>query len=159
MSEMSEEYVWLLKGDNAYKQYKAKGWNTIISIMTELEEVYFCLAKNKQFVTEEEKIKLVAPVCLNNTEYKDYIVSFEQDSDFGFIWKDKRCFSVSNQMISDLLNSSMHFYNDELHKVIESPQALFNENNVKVKSSSVLSIIIMAMVKVQCTLLWLQRMC
>lgn len=132
---MSNEYVWLSKGDDAYKEYKNKGWHTILSVRTKNNESYFCYAKNKHFVTEEEQNKLLVPVCVINLEYYDCIITFDEDKDDGFIWKDRRCFHVERHFIDQITNSKMGFFKGDEAVKIESISQTVMDSEIKVKSS------------------------
>ena len=139
---MSDEYVWLLKGDSAYKSYLSKGWKTIISVQIESGEVFYCLSKTKQFINEEEKIQLLAPICINNHDYKDCVITFTDSPEIGFVWINKRCFSINGNMSDQFSESSMDFFHGNVIKVGSAAQ-LVSENTILVKSASILPIVIL----------------
>lgn len=132
---MSNEYVWLPKGDSAYNEYKSKGWNTILSVRTESNEIYFCYSRKKHFVTEENKNKLLTPICIINKEYNDCLIIFEEYDREGFIWKDNRCFEVDRDLIDQITESKMGFFNGDEAIKIESILMTVTESEIKVRSS------------------------
>ena len=139
---METEYVWLLKGDNAYKNYISKDWKTIISVKVESGEVYYCLSNGKQFISEEEKVRLIAPICVVNSEYKDCLVIVSGNTNQNFMWKNKRCFSLSDMIVDEFIESTLNFFNGNVVRVSSAAQ-LASENNILVKSSSIVPVIIL----------------
>lgn len=139
---MLDEFVWLIKGDDSYRNYLAKKWRTVISVKMKNGDVYFCLSKNKQFVTDEEKTKLLTPICVNNDEYKDCLVVLDEDEQAGFVWSQKRCFCISRKMIDDFSKSELSFFSGR--KVnIKSASKLVSENAIVVKYSSFVTIVLL----------------
>lgn len=139
---MFDEYIWLLKGDGAYKNYINKGWKTIISVKVESRDIYYCLASNKQFISEEEKISLLAPICIINKDYKDCLILINDENKLCFLWKDKRCFTVSESMFGYFSESSLPYFDGNLIQVSSAAQ-LVSENSILVKSSSIVPVILL----------------
>ncbi len=132
---MSNEYVWLPKEDSVYKEYKEKGWHTVLSVKTISNNIYFCYSNTQHFVSEEASNKLLVPICIINEEYKNCIITFDEDHNDGFIWKDNKCFSISREMIDQIVNSKMFFFKDDPVIKVESISQLVSDAEIKVKSS------------------------
>lgn len=138
---MRDKYVWLKKEDGAYKKYQEKSWHTVLSVRTITNNVYYCYSNNKHFVTDEEKTKLLSPICVINKEYKDCMILFEDDSSDGFIWKGERCFRTGPAIINEFINSKMDFTkNNEIIK-IKSASQLVTDAEIQVRSSMALLVV------------------
>ena len=132
---MSNEYVWLPKEDSVYKEYKEKGWNTVLSVKTISNNVYFCYSNTQHFVSDETSNKLLVPICIINEKYKNCIIIFDEDHSDGFIWKDNKCFSLSRTIIDKIINSRMVFFKEDTVIKVESISQLVSDAEIKVKSS------------------------
>lgn len=132
---MSDKYVWLLKQDIVYKDYQEKGWHTILSVRTFSNDVYYCYSSNKHFVSEVEKNKLLTPICVINKEYKDCMIIFEEDENYGFIWNGKRCFGLERSFIDEFIDSKMKFSKrNEIVKINSASQTVI-DTEIQVRSS------------------------
>lgn len=141
---MSEQYVWLQKDDTAYKEYKEKGWHTVLSVRTFTNNVYYCYSRNNHFVNEEQRNKLLAPICIINKQYNDCMILFEDKCEYGFIWKGKRCFQLDIKIINELIESKMNFSENNKIIKIKSANQLVIDTEIQVRSSTSLYYVLSA---------------
>lgn len=133
---MIDQYVWLLKGDNIFKDYQEKNWHTVLSVRTISNDTYYCYTNNKHFVNDEEKNILLTPICINNKSYHDCIITFDENDNEAFFWKGKRCFKLERSLANDFITSKIDYSKNIKIINVKSISQIVSDNKIQVRSSA-----------------------
>lgn len=143
---MAEDYVWLPKNDNLVKEYEEQNWNVVLIAKILSNETYYCFSKDKHFLTDDLRHRLLTPMCIVNKEYRDCLVLFKDNPDFGFVWQNKKCFSLDSSLLTSISSSSMTFYRDDEKVVVKNVSKLIENTKIDVKSAMSLLPILLGLI-------------
>ncbi|EGU34488.1 hypothetical protein VIBRN418_15493 [Vibrio sp. N418] len=128
-----EDYLWIQKTDSTYKEYEKKQWKPILSVKTVSGEIYYCLAKFKTPISDADKERLLAPLCLVNEEYRSGITSIPT-KDLGYLWLDNKCFFLANDTVNEIKESLISNTLDINLMDAKSLEGMVQSADIKVRS-------------------------
>lgn len=135
---MMDEFIWLQKTDPVYKHYIEKNWFRILAVKNELSETYYCFCKNgneKSEISEELRNMLIAPISVKEKNFDNFIMTFEENKTFAFIWQNQRCFSTPYEVVEKIKKSPLNFYRPS--ELIEVPnvRVFLSKSKLKIKTT------------------------
>ncbi len=130
---MSTEYVWIPKNDALRKEYQSNKWYNVLIANLNKQDTFYCMGSRRELIDTALQTKLVAPLCAVDNDYRNCLVILSDSEQFGFIWQDRRCFSLKSSLIEDLSKPSMSFYRpDDVIKII-SEKELISQTEISVR--------------------------
>ncbi len=143
---MSDEFVWLPKSDSLVKDYEAQNWNVVLIAQIFSNETYYCLSKDMHFINDELRNKLLTPLCVVKDEYRDCLVLFKKNPEFSFIWQNKKCFSINEELSEGMMKSPMGYFREKDKIVVKNVEKLIEGTKIHVKSAMTLLPLLMILI-------------
>ncbi len=130
-----DKFIWLQKTDPVYKNYIEKNWFRILAVKNELSETYYCFCKNGNQISEDLRNMLIAPISVKEKNFDNFIMTFEENKTFAFIWQNQRCFSAPYEVVEKIKKSPLDFYKPSEFIEVPNVRIFLSDSKLKIKTT------------------------